>query len=172
MKRLFIALTQSLFTLMIVFAANAQEDSLEVVVPSSQEADVRCIVPPAGFEVSTAFNGYLSMPNSAAIIMMQINNANYLKIAEGMTEEWCTANNLKLLSSSTLESDHGVKGRIFKLSFMLEGDEWIRYMVFAGDLEKTLWLNITYPYKLEELIEGEVLKSLKTVNLNPESDEN
>ena len=172
MKRLLSVLTKSLFLILVAHSTYAQEDSLEVVVPSSQEANIRCIVPPAGFEVSTAFNGYLSMPNSAAIIMMQINNANYLKIAEGMTEEWCAANNLKLLSSSTLESDYGVKGRIFKLSFMLEGDEWLRYMVFAGDLEKTLWLNITYPHKLEELIEGEVLKSLKTVNLNPDSDEN
>jgi hypothetical protein len=121
--------------------------------------------------VSTAFNGYISMPNSAAIIMTQINNANYLKISEGMTEEWYAQNRLTYISSSSMTSDSGVKGKMFKSSFILEGDTWIRYMVYAGNLEKTIWLSITYPLKLEELIEGEVLKSLQSLDLNRATDE-
>lgn len=151
--------------------AQAQEDSLEVVIPSTEDAPINCIVPPNGFEVSDAFNGYISMPNSSAIILVQINNANYLKIAEGMNEEYCRENNFQFISSTDITSDHGVKGKIFKLGFMLEGDEWIRYMVFAGDLQKTIWMNVTYPRKLEELIEGEILKCVQTINLNPAGNE-
>ena len=140
-------------------------------MPTTEDAPINCIVPPAGFNVSDAFNGYISMPNSSAIIMMQINNANYLKIAEGMNEEYCRENNFQFISSTDITSDHGVKGKMFKLGFMLEGDEWVRYMIFAGDLQKTIWLNVTYPRKLEELIEGEILKCVKTINLNPEGND-
>ncbi len=162
---------QALVLALFASSAFAQEDSLDVVLPTTEDASIRMITPPTGFEVSTAFNGYISMPNSSAIIMVMINNANYIKIAEGINEEYCSSNKLELLSSSSFESANGVKGRIFKMKFILQDDEWIRYMVFAGDLEKTLWLNITYPYKLEELIEGEILKSVQTINLNPESNE-
>lgn len=149
----------------------AQEDSLEVVIPSTEDAPINCIVPPAGFHVSDAFNGYISMPNSAAIILTQINNASYLKIAEGMNEEYCRENNFQFISSTDIISDHGVKGKMFKLGFMLEGDEWVRYMIFAGDLQKTIWMNVTYPRKLEELIEGEILKCVQTITLNPAGNE-
>lgn len=152
-------------------AIHAQEDSLEVVVPSTEDAPINCIVPPAGFNVSDAFNGYISMPNSSAIILMQINNATYLKIAEGMNEDYCRENNFQFISSTDIISDYGVKGKMFKLGFQLEGDEWVRYMIFAGDLQKTIWMNVTYPRKLEELIEGEILKCVKTINLNPEGND-
>lgn len=149
----------------------AEDDSLKVVIPSTENASLNMLTPPPTFEVSQAFNGYLSMQNSSAIIMTQINNANYLKIAEGMTEEWYASQRLTFISSSDVITNHGNKGKMFKASFTLEGDPWIRYMVYIGDLEKTLWLSITYPGKLEELVEGEILKSIYSVNLNPDKNE-
>lgn len=171
MKRFLTAVLQGVFIVFMAHSVVAQEDSLDVVLPTTEDADIHIITPPVGFEVSTAFNGYISMPNSSAIIMVQINNANYIKIAEGINEEYCNANSLKFISSTDIESIHGVKGKAFKMKFLLQGDEWIRYMVFAGNLEKTIWLNITYPLKLEELVEGEILKSIQTINLNPETNE-
>ena len=143
------------------------EDSVKYSQPEMAQADLNLIVPPESFVVSEAFNGYISYQNSTAIIMTQINNANYLKIAEGMNDSFYKANNLNFVSKESFTSDNGVKGVMFKLSFELKGDKYIRYMVYAGDLTKTLWLNITYPQMLEELIELEILKSVKSINLKP-----
>lgn len=143
------------------------QDSVQYVQPEMVDPNLDMIVPPKSFVVSEAFNGYISYENSTAIIMTQINNANYLKIAEGMNETFYKANSLNFISKENFTSNNGVKGVMFKLWFELKGDKYIRYMVYSGDLEKTLWLNITYPQMLEELIEMEVLESVKTINLNP-----
>lgn len=147
------------------------DDSLKVVVPSQEYADLSMMTPPQSFVVSEAFNGYISYQTSSAIIMTLINDAVYLKIAEGMNEDFYAKNKLTYISDEKIETDHGYKGHAFKLSFELEGDEWIRYMVYIGDLEKTLWLNITFPKLVEELVEGEILKSIQSVNINPETEE-
>lgn len=143
------------------------DDSLQVVVPETVGADLNMIEPPETFKPSDAFNGYISLENSSAIIMTQINNANYLKIAEGMNDDFFAKNRLNFISEENFVSKHGVKGIIYKFWFELKGDRYVRYMVYAGDLSTTLWLNITYPEMLQELVEMEVLKSIKTINLNP-----
>lgn len=143
------------------------QDSVQYLKPEMKDPNIDMIDPPESFVVSEAFNGYISYESSAAIIMTQINNANYLKIAEGMNESFYKANKLNFISKKKFVSDNGVKGVMFKLWFDLKGNKYIRYMVYSGDLEKTLWLNITYPQMLEELVEIEILDSLKSINLNP-----
>jgi hypothetical protein len=135
--------------------------------PESVDADLNMIVPPQSFEASDAFNGYLSLQNSSAIIMVQINNSNYLRFADGMDEKFYAENKLHFISKESFVSENGVKGVYFKLWFELKGDRYIRYMVYAGDLSTTLWLNITYPEMLQELVEMEIIKSIKTINLKP-----
>lgn len=147
--------------------SQVDSDSLQVVVPETVAADLNMIEPPATFEPSDAFNGYISLENSSAIMMTQINNANYLKIAEGMNDEFFAKNKLNFISEENFVSEHGIKGIIYKFWFELKGDRYIRYMVYAGDLSTTLWLNITYPEMLQELVEMEILKSIETINLNP-----
>ena len=70
-----------------------------------------------------------------------------------------------------LKSQHDLKGKIYKLSYIHKELEYVRFMVFAGDLSKTIWLNITYPKLVDELMELEVLKSLQTLTLNPADNE-
>jgi len=169
-------LTAVAFTLTLT-AVNAQEvtDTSSAkgdwIVPSSVEAPLEMLTPPPSFEPSTAFNGYLSLKTSSAIIMLLINDANYVAIVEGITDEYLTANNLELVSRENFETTNGVGGVNFKLKFTLDGTEFVRYMTFIGDLSKTLWLNTTYPKMLEHLIEAEVLKSIYSVNLYPEGNE-
>lgn len=143
------------------------EDSVQYSQPEMVQPSLDLIVPPESFVVSEAFNGYISYENSTAIIMTQINNANYLKIAEGMNDDFYKANKLNFISKESFTSNNGVKGVMFKLWFELKGDKYIRYMVYAGDLSKTLWLNITYPQMLEELIELEILESVESIKLKP-----
>lgn len=147
------------------------DTSLQYVQPSTEKADLNMIIPPSGFVVSDAFNGYLNISISTAIIMTQINNATYLQICDGMTNDFYDSNQLTYISDTSFVSDNGVKGHYYKLSFELDGNELIRYMVYAGDFEKTLWLNITFPKLLEELVEEEIIKSIQSITLNPETNE-
>lgn len=145
---------------------NTSRDSVEYLKPETVEPSLDLIIPPKSFTVSDAFNGYISLENASAIIMTQINNSNYLRIAEGMNDEFYRKNKLNFISKEKFTSNNGVKGIMFKLWFELKGQKYLRYMVYAGDLEKTLWLNITYPQMVEELVEMEILKSIKTIKLN------
>jgi len=163
-----------LFTSVSVYAQeerngqNNQDDSLKVIEPVQEYADLKMLTPPEGFEISEAFNGYLSLQTSSGIIMTMIRNAVYPRIADGMNEEFYAKNGLTYISDTTIVTDAGYKGRIYKLSYVQKESEFIRYMVYIGDLKDTLWLNITYPKMMEELVEDEILKSLKSVTLKPE----
>lgn len=142
-------------------------DSLQYVVPVQKNAELGILVPPPCFEPSTSFNGYLCIGNGSAIMLQKIENVSYLQATKGMTDEFFKSNGFTYISVFDLKSDHGVKGKVYKLSYVHSNQEYIRYMVFAGDLQTTLWLNITYPKIVEELMELEVLKSLQTLTLNP-----
>lgn len=161
-----IVLLGCIFASAFVFSQQ-QDDSLKVIIPETVMADLNMITPPPTFKSSDAFNGYISIQNSSAIIMTQINNANYLKIAEGMNDTFYAANKLNFVSKESFTSENGVKGVYFKLWFEMEGNKYVRYMVYAGDLTTTLWLNITYPQVMEELVEMEIIKSINTITLNP-----
>jgi hypothetical protein len=161
----------TIFSTSNVLGQKENDDSLSVVIPTTIEANLDMIVAPDVFEISKAFKGYISIPNSSAIMMTLIQDVNFLKIDEGMTPEFYAQNQLNFISKSDFISDKGVKGKYYKLSFELKGDKFIRYMVYAGDLKQTLWLNVTYPQSLETLLEEEILKCFQTINLNPTSDE-
>lgn len=148
-----------------------QSDSLKVVVPEQKSADLNLITPPEGFEVTDKFNGYLHLQASTAIIMTMIENANYINLERGMTEEFFAEKHMTLLKKEEFTSDYGFPGLIYKCSFVLQEMDFIRYFVYAGDLNRTLWLNITYPVKMEGLVEGEVMKAIRSINLNPVKDE-
>lgn len=141
------------------------------IVPSSINAPLEMLTPPPTFEPSTAFNGYISLKTSSAIVMILINDANYLSIVEGITDEYLAKNQLELVSREDFKTPYGASGINFKLKFTLEGTEFVRYMTFIGDLETTLWLNTTYPKMLEDLVEPEVLTAIHTVNLYPKGNE-
>lgn len=166
------------FLMLSCFISYAQEerneqnadDTLQVVVPSTEIADLNMIKPPQGFEVSPIFNGYLSMQTSTAIQMQMIRNIVYPKLLDGMNEEWMAKYSMTYISDTSIVTDAGYKGHLFKYSYTdhEKNYEAIRYVVYIGDLKDTLWMNIVYPRMMEELVEDEVLKSLKTVNLKPE----
>lgn len=148
-----------------------QEEEMQYVEPESSSADLNMITPPDGFEPSDQFNGYIHFKTGTAIIMTLIKDATYLMIAKGMTEDFYEANKLTLISESKVITDNGTKGLDYKFSFVLQGVDFIRHMVYVGDLNQTLWLAITYPKMAEELVEDEILKSIQSINLNTVDDE-
>lgn len=182
----FITLSKKMLKLIILIsfpliAAHAQvveEDNDEDdeplgtwVVPTSENAPLSMLTPPDSFESSPAFNGYISYKTSSAIIMIQINEANYVALSDGITDDYLLENQLSFISRENIATTHGHSGVIFKLEFQLEGTEFIRYMAFIGDLNKTLWLNITYPKMLEGMVEEPIKQSILSVNLYPNGNE-
>lgn len=141
------------------------------VIPQKIDADLSLITPPAGFVPTEQFNGYLYAQASAAIIMTMIEEVNYLKICEGMTDSYFAQNKLTKTGEGKFISNDKVKGQYYKCSFVLNGVDYVRIMVFAGDLTKTLWLNITYPTKFEELLEEEIFSTIRSISLKPKKNE-
>jgi hypothetical protein len=147
------------------------DDSAEVVIPKQVLADVSMITPPEGFVVSDRFNGYIHYQAGAAIIMSMLENTNFINIEKGMTEDFFRSNQLVLIEKRNFEADNGTKGLIYKSTFVLSGKDYVRYFVYAGDLNRTLWLAITYPKAVETLVDSEILKSIQSINLKPVSNE-
>lgn len=147
------------------------DDSLAVILPEKVVTSLSLIIPPEGFKPTDKFNGYLHSEASSGIIMTMIENANYLKISEGMTDEFFAKNSLTFVEKQDFVSDNQVHGVYYKFTFVTSDTPFTRYMVYAGDLNKTLWLNITYPTKLEHLIENELLKSIQSITLKADRDE-
>ena len=134
-------------------------------MPATKNANINVIRPPIGFDTTSAFNGYLSMQNSAAIMILQLDNSNYIRIVEAIDQDYMDRNKLILKSKEDIVTRSGSKGKGLTFSFELNGNTFIRKMVFIGDTKKTLWLNITYPMDLEELLSGPINSSIATANI-------
>lgn len=134
-------------------------------MPATKNANINVITPPIGFDTTSAFNGYLSIQNSAAIMMLQLDNSNYIRIVEAIDQDYMDRNKLILKSKEDIVTRSGSKGKGLTFSFELNGNTFIRKMVFIGNTKKTLWLNITYPMDLEELLSGPINSSIATANI-------
>ena len=134
-------------------------------MPATKNANINVITPPIGFDTTSAFNGYLSIQNSAAIMMLQLDNSNYIRIAEAIDQDYMDRNKLILKSKEDIVTRSGSKGKGLTFSFELNGNTFIRKMVFIGNTKKTLWLNITYPMDLEELLSSPINSSIATANI-------
>lgn len=164
--KLFLLSCQFIVISMVSFS---QEDTLVLeetrieptyVVPESIDVDVSILTPPEGFVSSDAFAGYIHYQTGSAISLTMIDNVNYLKLVEGMNEEFYKANKLVYISDSKITADDGTSGMLYKFSFKIDTNQYVRYMAYLGDLNKTLWLSITYPLMVEELVEQDLIKSV------------
>tara|TARA_R110002072_G_scaffold251518_2_gene410395 strand:- start:23808 stop:24356 length:549 start_codon:yes stop_codon:yes gene_type:complete len=150
---------------------NSQTEDTIYVVPSQEKIDIAILTPPEGFVVSESFNGYIDYQNSTAIIMSLLTDVNYIKLDEGMTDEFFKANKLTFISREKVKTNEGVTGLKYTSSFILEDTEFIRQVIYIGKLTNTIWINITYPKKVQELMEQELVKSIASVKFNIQKDE-
>ena len=149
-----------------VESSDSKQDRTLFTTPEITEVNIDVITPPEGFEVSPAFNGYIHYQASSAVIINLIKKVNFKKLSEGMNQEFFEKNKLQYISEKKVTTTSGTKGIWYKFNFTTEGKDFCRYIVYVGDLNKTLWFNFTYPLKLEELVENEILKSIQTIDLS------
>ena len=160
--------TVILFSQNITLANKADTINIE---PHSYSADLSMINPPEGFVVAKEFNGYIHYQMATAIIMTYIEGANYINLDKGMTPAFYRENKLNFISKEKIVTKNGSKGLSYKFFFTLEETDFIRYMVYIGDLNNTLWLNITYPKMADELMVDEVAKVIYSAQLKPRVNE-
>lgn len=143
----------------------SQEDSISYTVPEYSANKIDFVKPPEGFDTTSLFNGYYCQNTSSSMVISEIDGTTYLAIKKGMTPEFFAENNLTLISEEPFLSDNAVKGVLYKTSFVIKDIEMYRYILYAGNLSKTIWINTTYPSQFEELMNEEVLRSLQTLKL-------
>jgi hypothetical protein len=133
--------------------------------PNQCDADLRLITVPEGFVSATNFNGYIHLNTATSIVMTSVEHVNFLRLCAGMTPEFFSMNGLSLVEENEFTSDYNVSGRFYKAHFVIDKLPHVRYMIFSGDINNTLWLNITYPQMFEPLIGKEVpgiIQSIKS----------
>jgi hypothetical protein len=62
-------------------------------------------------------------------------------------------------------SELGIPGKYFKSTFTTSEVLHVRYMVFCGDMNHTLWLSITFPQMFEAVVEPEILAIVKSIKM-------
>ena len=97
--------------------------------------------------------------------MLQLENSNYIRISDAINEDYIARNKLILKTREDIKTNSGDKGKELTFTFELNGTTFIRKMVFIGDTKNTLWLNITYPMDLEELLYDPINRSISSANL-------
>jgi hypothetical protein len=131
--------------------------------PIQCAADLRLIAVPEGFVSSTSFNGYIHLNSATSIVMTSVEHVNFLRLCAGMTPEFFSMNGLTLVEEKEFTSDYNVSGRYYKAHFIIDKLPHVRYMIFSGDINNTLWLNITYPQMFEPLIEKEISGIIQSI---------
>jgi len=166
----------SLLFLLISGFSYSQNDTV-YLEPNPVPASLDLISVPSTFTASDKFNGYMDASSGASIIMTLIENISYPVLSKSVNADFEPQNNLHKMAEGSINANSGLKGVWYKYSFEVDAKmpqdstknmEFIRYMVFIGNLQKTLWLNITYPKMIDELMDPEMLNVFKSAHFNTE----
>lgn len=147
------------------------EDTLFVTKPELGTPLVTCMTPPEGFVVSEAFNGYIHFQTNSTILMQSILGANYFQLSSTMNEDFFKRNNLRFVSEEKVVCADGTEGICYRSNFTLETTEFVRLTIYIGDLNNTLWLNITYPVMVQSLVEKPIQEAIVSINFKQAFDE-
>ncbi|NBV08731.1 MAG: hypothetical protein EBR91_00750 [Flavobacteriia bacterium] len=140
-------------------------DNSQYLKPTQCPANLKLITVPEGFVKSEAFNGYLHFSTGTSVVMTMVENVNYIRLCAGMTDAFYAANNLTPVLEKDFTSDHAIPGKFFKSTFTTSEVLHVRYMVFCGDMNHTLWLSITFPQMFEAVVEPEILAIVKSIKM-------
>lgn len=150
-----------------IFSQDKEIDSTQIYAePEVVSAQLSFYTPPEGFVPSTDFEGYINVNIGGAVLMYVIDNIPYSILKASMTDEFYVENKLERISESPLKISDNIQGIVYKCSFETQGHNFIRMIVYAGDLTKTLWLNVTYPEIMDEQLYAAMMRSFQSINLS------
>ncbi|MFA5573995.1 MAG: hypothetical protein WC994_02950 [Brumimicrobium sp.] len=158
------------FILFISLPTLSQEEGINTTKiydePEVSPAKLSFLAPPEGFVPSTDFDGYINVSIGGAILMSVIDNVPYSILKASMTDEFFKENQMVRISETALKISEDIQGVVYKCSFETQGHKFIRMIVYAGGLTKTLWLNVTYPEIMDEQLYAAMMRSFQSINLS------
>lgn len=150
--------------------AKPQYKDTIVTVGEVVDAPINVISPPAGFDSSTYFNGYINLEMGASILMHELISVSYKQLVSGMNAGYYADNSMEFISKEELVTSNGTTGMVYKMRFIQKEVPFIRYVVHAGDDTHTLMIHVTYAEHFAEEVDAALLKSFNTIEFYPIQD--
>jgi|TARA_R110000737_G_scaffold98184_2_gene132443 hypothetical protein len=125
-----------------------------------------CLTAPEGFETRDGFPGYINISTKSSIVLSLVKNKTLVDAEAAMSEEYFTKEKVTLVSKEQVETTNHEKGILYKFKFQINGEDWLRYSLFLGDLSNVLWVNANYMEKYKSVVEEELLRSILTTKFN------
>jgi len=120
------------------------------------------MVPPEHFLVSENIPGLIHPGSSTTVQVQEIIGTSYIMIAQAMTPEHFESQNVSLISQEDIEMTNGMSGILYLVEFTVNGFDYERLMLFAGDYNNTIWINANYPKSAKSLLFDVLKESLLT----------
>ncbi|HNQ68557.1 MAG TPA: hypothetical protein PKN32_09270 [Bacteroidales bacterium] len=118
--------------------------------------------PPEHFLVSKEIPGLIHPGTSTTVQVQEIVGTSYVMIQQAMTPEHFESQGVTLISSSPVKMVDGKTGILYLVEFTVNGFQYERLMLFAGDYNNTIWINANYPKSAKDLLQDLLTKSLLT----------
>lgn len=129
------------------------------------------ISPPKYFKPVENIHGFIHIPTMSSMTCTEIKGYHYTQLTEQLTSEYIASQNATLNSTEDIILDNQQPARLFYISFTIPAKDSLhkdtpfeRLMLFTGDMENTIWINVTYPQAVKRFVHNIILKSLKTVH--------
>lgn len=131
------------------------------------------ISPPKNFKPVESIRGFIHLATTTSITCTEIKGYHYSLLANQLSSEYIASQNAVLNNAEDVVTDNGLNGKLFTISFTVPAKDSLhkdtpfeRLMLFTGDMERTIWLNATYPQSVKRFVSAIVRKSLLSVKLN------
>lgn len=155
------------FTLILVATfdnvSNAQSD---FVKPQQKKANIKCIIPPSGFDTLSLINGYYHRIFGASIILTTVDGRSVEDAENGLNSAQLKSMEMELVSKSTMKLNDGREMLLFKTKYDFKETKWGRLQGFVGEDNSVLWVVVSYPLEYQDKLEGILLKSLRTLKFD------
>ena len=120
------------------------------------------MVAPEHFLVSENIPGMIHPGSSTTVQVQEIIGTSYIMIAQAMTPEHFESQNVSLISQEDVKMKDGKNGILYLVEFTVNGYDYERLMLFAGDYNNTIWINANYPKSAKSLLYDVLVESLLT----------
>jgi hypothetical protein len=118
--------------------------------------------PPEHFMVSESIPGMIHPGTSTTVQVQEIIGTSYVMIRQAMTPEHFESQGVTLVSSTDVTMQDGKGGVLYLVEFTVNGFEYERLMLFAGDYNNTIWINANYPKSAKAILQDIITESLLT----------
>jgi len=134
------------------------DESQVVIIPNTKIK----MQPPEHFLVSEAIPGLLHPGTSTTVQVQEIIGTSYVMIQQAMTPEHFQSQGVTLVNTTEVNMANGKTGILYLVEFTVNGVDYERLMLFAGDYNNTIWINANYPKSAKRLLQEILTQSLLT----------